>query len=206
MKGLHPVRRTLQHLNATNLILKPFVRILAVHYQNPRYDRGPCENHAGAREFVFWHLAQLQYKNPQVQILTLRNLTPTPFIRVFFDGGRELLMDIDRQSKDEIQDRVVRTLCKTKAGMVSETKALSSSILDPIRNTLISNDNITELEEEQKASEVQENPAHFGYGCRRHCMCEIPGQIPCPGVVPLPYHMRGKYRMGFAELDESKYV
>jgi len=65
---------------------------------------------------------------------------------------------------------------------------------------------VSELDEERKASEVQENPAHFGYGCKRHCMCEVPGQIPCPAVVPLPYHMRGKYSMGFAELDESKYL
>lgn len=63
-----------------------------------------------------------------------------------------------------------------------------------------------ELEEEKKESEVKQNPAYFGYGCKRHCMCEIPGQIPCPAVVPLPYHMRGRYRFGFAELDESKYV
>jgi len=122
MKGLHPVRRTLQYLNNTNLILKPFVRILAVHYNNPRTHRGPAENHAGARDFVFWHLDQLQYKNPTVQIATFKNLTPNPFIRVFFDGGKELLMDVDRQSKDEIVERVVRTLCKTKAGKDMDIK------------------------------------------------------------------------------------
>jgi len=35
---------------------------------------------------------------------------------------------------------------------------------------------------------------NFGYGCGRHCICEIPGQVPCPGTVPLPDHMRGKVK------------
>lgn len=113
MKGLHPVRRTLQYLNNTNLILKPFVRIVSVHY-NKR-----TENSEGARQFVFWHLAQLQYKNPEVQVITFLNLTPSPFIRVFFNSGKDLLLDIDRQNKDEIQERLVRTLCKTPAGIRS---------------------------------------------------------------------------------------
>jgi small subunit ribosomal protein S25 len=65
---------------------------------------------------------------------------------------------------------------------------------------------ISDIAKESKGSDVQHNPATFGHGCRRHCMCEIPGQVPCPGVVPLPYHMRGRYRFGFAELDESKYL
>lgn len=36
------------------------------------------------REFVFWHLPHVQYKNPQVQIATFKNLTPSPFIRAFY--------------------------------------------------------------------------------------------------------------------------
>ncbi|XP_021946433.1 probable 28S ribosomal protein S25, mitochondrial [Folsomia candida] len=172
MKGFHPVRRTLQHLNDTKLILKPFVRIVSVNYNN----KGG--NSEGARQFVYWHLTQLQYKNPDVQVITFRDTTPSPFIRVFFNSGRDLLMDIDRQTKDQIQERLVRTLCKTKE----------------------------ELDEEAKSAEVKQNPASFGYGCSRHCLCEIPGQVPCPAVVPLPYHMRGRYRLGFAEIDESLYL
>jgi len=169
MKGIHPIRRTLQHLNSTPLVLKPFVRILSLNYNNL------TENSEGARQFVHWHLAQLQYKNPTVQVVTFINMTPSPFIRVFFDSGRDVILDIDRQSRGQIEDRLVRTLCKTPE----------------------------ELKAEAKASEVKTNPAHFGYGCKRHCICEIPGQVPCPGVVPLPYHMRGRYRMGFADIDEA---
>lgn len=36
------------------------------------------------RDFVFWHLPQLQYKNPNVQVMTLTNMTPSPFITCFF--------------------------------------------------------------------------------------------------------------------------
>lgn len=43
-------------------------------------------------------------------------------------------------------------------------------------------------------AEKKDNPANFGVGCDRACICELPGQIPCPGVVPLPNHMRGKFR------------
>lgn len=47
---------------------------------------------------------------------------------------------------------------------------------------------------EAMAKQKQDNPANFGYGCVRACICEVPGQVPCPQVIPLPYHMRGKYK------------
>ena len=45
-----------------------------------------------------------------------------------------------------------------------------------------------------------DNPANFGRGCRMHCICEAPGQVPCPSLVPLPKNYRGKYR--FQKPDE----
>ena len=36
-----------------------------------------------SRQFVFWTLPQIQYKNPNTQVLTLKNLTPSPFITCF---------------------------------------------------------------------------------------------------------------------------
>jgi len=63
-----------------------------------------------------------------------------------------------------------------------------------------------DLKEEEEEEDVKANPANFGRECRRHCMCEIPGQVPCPSLVPLPYMWRGKYKFGQAELDESKYL
>jgi len=50
------------------------------------------------------------------------------------------------------------------------------------------------LAAELKAMQKMDNPANFGFGCSRQCICEVFGQVPCPGLVPLPKHMRGKYK------------
>jgi small subunit ribosomal protein S25 len=50
------------------------------------------------------------------------------------------------------------------------------------------------LAAELKAIQKKNNLANFGFGCDRQCICEVLGQVPCPGVVPLPKHMRGKYK------------
>lgn len=72
---------------------------------------------------------------------------------------------MDSHSSVEIVDRLVKTLGKTKAV----------------------------LEQEARAAEKKENPANFGPGCDRFCLCEIPGQLPCPAIVPVPKKWRGKY-------------
>lgn len=99
------------------------------------------DNHEGARQFVFWHLSQLQYKNPNIQVATFKNLTPTPFIRCYLgqlklqlyyyiiihliphsiyfklvaiENGEEVLMDVDFKSKEEIFDRVRKMICKSE--------------------------------------------------------------------------------------------
>lgn len=51
-----------------------------------------------------------------------------------------------------------------------------------------------------KAEETPDNAANFGPKCRHHCICEVPGQLPCPAVVPLPKSWRGKYK--FQKPDE----
>lgn len=47
---------------------------------------------------------------------------------------------------------------------------------------------------EEKLAQDKTNPSHFGVQCERNCICMIPGQLPCPGVVKLPDHMRGKFK------------
>lgn len=47
---------------------------------------------------------------------------------------------------------------------------------------------------EAQIAEKKVTPANFGVGSERPCICVVPGQVPCPGVVPLPNHMRGKYK------------
>ncbi|KAG7228110.1 hypothetical protein INR49_013393 [Caranx melampygus] len=44
------------------------------------------------------------------------------------------------------------------------------------------------------------NPANFGPKkyCLRECICEVDGQVPCPGTTPLPKEMTGKYQAKMA--------
>ena len=69
------------------------------HYYHPKIDhlienkpywmtQGP--NHVGTSEFVFWNVPQIQYKNPDVQIATIKNTTPTPFITCYLEDGEIL--------------------------------------------------------------------------------------------------------------------
>lgn len=61
------------------------------------------------------------------------------------------------------------------------------------------------LEREQQAKKVL-HPATFGpkkYHLRE-CMCEIEGQVPCPGRVPLPKEMTGKYKTAMKAAAASK--
>ena len=55
--------------------------------------------------------------------------------------------------------------------------------------------NSSQLQEEARLAEKKANPANFGRDCHRHCMCEVPGQVPCSSFVPLPKEYRGKYRL-----------
>nr|BAN21151.1 mitochondrial ribosomal protein S25 [Riptortus pedestris] len=160
MKGLAPIRRTLKYLEAGPLFLKDRVKIFSINYNTSG------KHHEGARDFVFWFLPQVQFKNPNVQVITFKNMTPTPFIRCYFENGEQILVDIDSKDKDSIMDHLKKIIGKSEAV----------------------------LDKELKAKEEKANPANFGYYCKRHCICEIPGQVPCPGVVPLPREMRGKYK------------
>ncbi|KAI4464476.1 mitochondrial ribosomal protein s25 [Holotrichia oblita] len=160
MKGRAPIRRTLQYLEAGKLILKDQIKILTVNY-NVYGD-----HHRGARQFVFWYLPQIQYGNTNVQICTFKNLTPSPFIKCFYDTGHQMLIDIHNKTKEEIYEHLIKVIGKTEEVLQAETIA----------------------------REKKDNPGNFGVACEKACICEIPGQIPCPGVCPLPKHMRGKFK------------
>uniref|UniRef100_A0A2P2I203 Small ribosomal subunit protein mS25 n=2 Tax=Hirondellea gigas TaxID=1518452 RepID=A0A2P2I203_9CRUS len=167
MKGPAPVRRTLKYLENFHIKLKSRVEVLSIHYNNDKFLGGIPAHHVGAEQFVFWNLPQLQYKNPEVQMLTFKNLTPSPFIRIFCKDGEEILIDLDGKTNTEIVAHLHKVI-----GKKVEDSEPASRILH----------------------QLKENPAHFGWGCKRQCMCEIFGQLPCPGIVPMPKRMRGKYR------------
>lgn len=167
MKGPSPVRRTLKYLEAGRMVLRDKIKIFTVNYNTFE------DHHQGARDFVFWCLPQIQYKNPNVQVMTFKNMTPSPFVRVFLEDGNDVVLDIDGKGNDEIQKQIVDTLCKSKL----------------------------QLQAEAMAKQVKVNPANMGFGCSQSCICRVPGQVPCSGLVPLPKHMRGKYL--FFERDDG---
>ena len=37
---------------------------------------------------MFWNLNQVQHKNPNVQIVELKNMTPSPFITCYLEDGK----------------------------------------------------------------------------------------------------------------------
>uniref|UniRef100_A0A6M2CS35 Small ribosomal subunit protein mS25 n=1 Tax=Rhipicephalus microplus TaxID=6941 RepID=A0A6M2CS35_RHIMP len=124
------------------------------------------DRHEGMQEFVFWFLPQVLYKNPDVQVVLFKNKTPTPFARFWLEDGNEVIMDVDGKSKEEILNQMLVTLGKTTE----------------------------QLQKEALMREKKDTPANFGRHYDKFCICEVPGQVPCPGIVPLPKSMRGKCR------------
>ncbi|XP_015730356.1 28S ribosomal protein S25, mitochondrial [Coturnix japonica] len=162
MKGRFPVRRTLQYLSQGDVVFKSSVKVMTVNYNTAG------EPSEGARKFVFFNIPQIQYKNPWVQIMLFRNMTPSPFLRFYLDSGEQVLVDVEDKTNKEITEHIKKILGKSK-----ET-----------------------LEKEERERGKLSHPATFGpkkYHLRE-CMCEIEGQVPCPAFVPLPKEMRGKYK------------
>ncbi|XP_055902370.1 probable 28S ribosomal protein S25, mitochondrial [Eupeodes corollae] len=159
MKGAAPVRRTMKFLTAGKLVLKDKIKIFSVNYNTHG------DHHLGARDFVFWNIPQVQFKNPNVQVVTFKNMTPSPFIRCYYQDGRDILIDIDSKNREQILEHLIKVIGKSQEQLVAEALLV----------------------------EKKDNPANFGVGCDRHCICEIPGQLPCPGTIPVPEHMRGKH-------------
>uniref|UniRef100_U5ESV3 Small ribosomal subunit protein mS25 n=1 Tax=Corethrella appendiculata TaxID=1370023 RepID=U5ESV3_9DIPT len=160
MKGREPIRRTINYLNAGKLVLRDKIKIFTLNYNTHG------DHHTGAKEYVFWNLPQVQYKNPEVQVVTFKNMTPSPFIRCYYEDGKEILIDVDSKTRDEIEKHLLKVVGKSLEQQATEARL----------------------------AEKKDNPANIGVGCEKSCICEIPGQIPCPSVVPVPKHMRGKYR------------
>lgn len=158
MKGRAPVRRTIEYLEKGALVFKKNIQVMTIHYNTKHQPSN------GAYLFQFWHIPQMQYKNPDVQILTFANLTPTPFIQFFMDDGKKVTVDTYNKSQTEIHDHIKRIFCKSEEMLTEETKA----------------------------KERLTHPANFGYGCSRWCICEVPGQIPCSAFTNIKPELMGK--------------
>ncbi|XP_061760251.1 28S ribosomal protein S25, mitochondrial [Nerophis ophidion] len=131
----------------------------------------------GARKFVFFNIPQIQYQNPWVQIMLFKNMTPSPFLKFYLDDGEQVLVDVEGKDHKEIAHHLKKILGK------------SETILK------------AEAQDKMQAS----NPANFGPKkyCLRECICEVAGQVPCPGTTPLPKEMTGKYRAQMKAEQES---
>ena len=179
-RGVAPVRRTLKYLESSPIIFKEKVKVMIVNYNEPvakLTKKSSYPHHEGAKDFVFWTLPKTQYKNEHLQIATFKNMTPSPFITCFLEDGRKVLFDVDGQTKDEIVQRLGKTLGKTEETLRQEALEL----------------------------EKQDNPANFGLNCDKFCICNTPGQVHCPGFMPLPDKWRGKIRNMEGNEEEDDY-
>ncbi|KAM4563647.1 small ribosomal subunit protein mS25 [Odontesthes bonariensis] len=170
MKGRFPIRRTIEYLQKGDIIFKNRVKIMTVNYNT----HGELSD--GARKFVFFNIPQIQYKNPWVQVMMFKNMTPSPFLKFYLDDGEQVLVDVEGKDHKNIAQHVKKIL--GKSGEVLQAEALAK----------------------MQAS----NPANFGPKkyCLRECICEVEGQVPCPGTTPLPKEMTGKYRARMADSQE----
>jgi small subunit ribosomal protein S25 len=82
MKGKEPIRRTIKYLESGRIVLKDQIKIFSVNYNVGHGFKNKI--HEGAQAFIFWSLPQLQYKNPSVQVVSFKNMTPTPFIKCYY--------------------------------------------------------------------------------------------------------------------------
>ncbi|XP_007562318.1 small ribosomal subunit protein mS25 [Poecilia latipinna] len=170
MKGRYPIRRTLEYLQKGDIIFKKKVKIMTVNY-NTHGELGE-----GARKFVFFNIPQIQYKNPWVQIMMFKNMTPSPFLKFYLDDGEQVLVDVEGKDCKQISQHVKKILGKSDEVLHAEAQA------------------------KMQAS----HPANFGPKkyCLRECICEVAGQVPCPGTKPLPKEMTGKYRAKMAQSQD----
>uniref|UniRef100_A0A8K9UGJ1 Small ribosomal subunit protein mS25 n=1 Tax=Oncorhynchus mykiss TaxID=8022 RepID=A0A8K9UGJ1_ONCMY len=164
MKGRFPIRRTLEYLQKGEVVLKNRVKIVTVNYNT----HGQLSD--GARKFVFFNVPQIQYKNPWVQIMMFKNMTPSPFLKFYLGESNSVLTMIDITFN-------------------------YASILHVCASV---------LQAEALARMEAANPANFGPKkyCLKECICEVEGQVPCPGTTPLPKEMTGKYRAQMAAAQD----
>uniref|UniRef100_A0A914D2W6 Small ribosomal subunit protein mS25 n=1 Tax=Acrobeloides nanus TaxID=290746 RepID=A0A914D2W6_9BILA len=173
MRGVMPIRRTFFYLEQGRVVFRDDVKVFCLGYH-----QRPEPHQKGAKEFIFWHWAQLQFRNPYIQLVKLKNFTVTPFAMAFLKDGREVLFDLEGKSKDEIVDMFNGTLGKTKLCL------------------------------QREALESKYSVAGFGDNHPRQCICEIQGQQPCTSLVKAPDYMCGRWRWNHqgAKLKRNKRI
>ena len=186
MRGAAPWRNTLAYLESGRIIFRPMVRIFTMNYTLNKPDSD------GLRRFIFWHLAQIQYKNPHVQCVQFKNTTPSPFVSFYL--SRSTTDDAENSPTSDDQYEVVHMDCYKKN---------STEIHDSIRRVMGKSELQQRIDLELTAR--LENPANFGKDCAHYCMCLVYGQMSCSGKKKIPEFLRGKYaRYKIDELEEIR--
>jgi small subunit ribosomal protein S25 len=186
MRGAAPWRNTLAYLDAGTIVFRPMVRIFTLNYTLDKPDSD------GLRRFIFWHLAQIQYKNPNVQCVQFKNTTPTPFVSFYL--SRSQLDTADNEAQINNDYEIVHMDCYKKT---------SNDIHESVRRVMGKSDLQQRIDSELTAR--LENPANFGKDCAHYCMCLVYGQMSCSGKKLLPEFLRGKYtRYKVDELEEIR--
>ncbi|KAK3101706.1 hypothetical protein FSP39_005712 [Pinctada imbricata] len=156
MTGKAPIRRTLKYLEKGPLVLKEDLRVMLINWNTSQ------KASKGVGDFVFWHVPQIKYKNPDVEIMTFKNFTPSPWIQFINAHGDRITVDAYNQSKDDIMKHLVETF---------SDNAISESFQQEMHT---------------------KDSTKFGTPQDRRCMCVIPGQVPCPAFTLLPKELRGR--------------
>ena len=168
-KGPAAWRRTYDYLNSGRLVFRDKVKTCTINYHETEPES------EGLRDFVFWHLAQIKYKNPKVQCVQLKNIVKSPFITIY------------TLEKSIINSTVINCYKKNQLEILEHCRELFGKT------------------DKEIAEAQQKNVANFGEDCSRHCICEVEGQIACPRWKPLPLFMRGKWRYSKKEeLEEVR--
>ena len=118
--------------------------------------------------------------------MTLKNITPSPFITCFLEDNSKVHFDVDTQSIKEILDRLTRRLGKTKETLAEERRPW------PLLRIIILLTLVLSME----------------HGYARHCICSEPGQLPLPrhwsgGVSGTIRDTNGRLRIEMYSLYEG---
>lgn len=158
MKGADPIRRTYNYLKAGTIVFKNHVKIMEYSY-NLYYRRFALTHmekyvlvHKGMHNFHHWDIPQIQFANPNVQIVRFLEKFPTPFIRCWLEDGTSVMFDTFNKDRASIVAQLRKTLGKTPEFIRAEKKLAESS------------------------TENYNNPALFGFNKEKFCICEIPGK------------------------------
>ena len=106
------------------------------------------------------------------QVLTSKNMFPGPFIEMYCKDGEEIRMDLYGKTVDEIIEHLKSSICSTA---VSRKENFATELNTHLRE-------LVRQDKDFSTHELLENPAHFGWMCKRQCICQEFGQV---GQVPV---------------------